>query len=186
MYYNSYYWYWENAFDDKWINKVHKLAKKEGIRQGTVGTEKRVDSEMRASNICFLDQRWMHDSFRPYIDKANKSAGWNFEWYRSEPIQYTEYKLNQFYNYHADTFPIPTKTGTQRKLSAVISLNDSSEYEGGEFKIMTNPLNIIEVPALKKKGTIIVFPSTIWHKVEPITKGKRYSLVVWCEGFDFR
>ena len=186
MYFKNYFWYWENAFDDKWINRVHKLAKKEGVRQGTTGPEKRVDLKMRSSNICFLDQRWLHDSFRSYINQANKNAGWNFEWYRTEPIQYTEYKLNQFYNYHNDTFPVPTENGTQRKLSAVISLNDSSEYEGGEFKIMTNPLNIIEFSPLKKKGTIVVFPSTIWHKVEPITKGKRYSLVVWCEGFDFR
>ena len=51
---------------------------------------------------------------------------------------------------------------------------------------MLSPQEIIEVPQLKKKGTVVVFPSTSWHKVEPVTKGKRYSLVAWAEGFNFK
>ena len=103
-----------------------------------------------------------------------------------EAIQYTEYGLNEFYNYHLDSHVVPTKNNRQRKVSVVVSLNNSSEYEGGQFKMMLDPNRVIEVKELKRKGTVIVFPSNIWHKVEPITKGKRYSLVGWCEGFDFK
>ena len=52
--------------------------------------------------------------------------------------------------------------------------------------MMISPQETREIPELKKKGTVIVFPSSMWHKVEPVTKGKRYSLVAWAEGFDFR
>ena len=37
----------------------------------------------------------------------------------------------------------------------------------------------------KNKGTIIVFPSMLLHKVTPVTKGIRHSLVQWFSGPDF-
>ena len=36
------------------------------------------------------------------------------------------------------------------------------------------------------KGSVIVFPSFVWHRVAPVTKGTRYSLVIWNLGFPFR
>ena len=37
-----------------------------------------------------------------------------------------------------------------------------------------------------KKGGIVVFPSFVWHRVKPVTKGIRYSLVVWILGQPFK
>ena len=62
---------------------------------------------------------------------------------------------------------------------------DSTEYEGGDFEISVNtPTNntIHKVEALQKKGSIVVFPSFVWHRVTPVTKGTRYSLVSWYLG----
>jgi predicted 2-oxoglutarate/Fe(II)-dependent dioxygenase YbiX len=36
------------------------------------------------------------------------------------------------------------------------------------------------------RGTVIVFPSFVWHKVAPVTKGTRYSLVNWSLGKPFK
>ena len=36
------------------------------------------------------------------------------------------------------------------------------------------------------KGSVIVFPSFVWHRVKPITQGTRYSLVVWHLGKPFK
>ena len=36
------------------------------------------------------------------------------------------------------------------------------------------------------KGSIIVFPSHVWHRVKPVTSGTRYSLVVWSIGDPFK
>ena len=38
---------------------------------------------------------------------------------------------------------------------------------------------------LKQRGTIVVFPSFVWHKVTPVKKGTRYSLVSWHLGHPF-
>ena len=34
-------------------------------------------------------------------------AGWNFDWERSESCQFTKYKLNQYYDWHCDSWDKP-------------------------------------------------------------------------------
>jgi len=74
-------------------------------------------------------------------------------------------------------------------------LTDGSEYEGGElefdFRDYAPPMRQ-EIKHLKKckeiltQGSIIIFPSHVWHRVKPVTKGVRYSLVVWHLGYPFK
>ena len=33
--------------------------------------------------------------------------GWNFDWERSESCQFTKYKLNQYYDWHCDSWDKP-------------------------------------------------------------------------------
>jgi len=68
---------------------------------------------------------------------------------------------------------------TQRTLSCIINLND--DYEGGDFIFYKQNLKD-EMKRVKcKKGTVLFFPSSFLypHKIEPITKGTRYSIVSW-------
>ena len=39
---------------------------------------------------------------------------------------------------------------------------------------------------MTSKGSIIVFPSFVWHRVKRVTKGSRYSLVIWNLGYPFK
>ena len=66
-----------------------------------------------------------------------------------------------------------------RKLSMSIILND--DYEGGEFEFYGHKKSIKPT-----KGTVIVFPSYMVHRVKPVTKGIRYSVVAWFCGEPFR
>jgi PKHD-type hydroxylase len=70
-----------------------------------------------------------------------------------------------------------------RKLSLVLQLSDPSEYEGGELQTMSGP-NHCAVD--RQKGLIAAFPSYMLHRVTPVTKGTRYSLVVWICGPSFK
>jgi PKHD-type hydroxylase len=70
------------------------------------------------------------------------------------------------------------------------SLSDPSEYEGGQLQFQfrneddpTTTRNCIEI---LPRGSICVFPSHVWHQVTPVTKGTRYSLVVWSLGYPFK
>ena len=68
-----------------------------------------------------------------------------------------------------------------RKLSITIILSDSIEYDGGEFVFEKGGDEVF-----KNQGTVIVFPSFIRHRVNPVTKGIRYSLVNWFTGPAFK
>jgi PKHD-type hydroxylase len=202
------YWYFDKALSKKECHKIikHSLSKKNRTARTFGLNKKRLSGKeikdlkkRRDSNIIWLRDKWLIDRIRPYINIANSNSGWNFEISSIEDIQFTIYKKNQHYNYHQDSSFVPYDRsdnihlhGKIRKLSMSICLSDPSDYKGGDFKILTHDitdptkLKEIEVKELKPMGSIIVFPSDEYHCVTPVTKGTRYSLVVWCVGKPFR
>ena len=82
------------------------------------------------------------------------------------------------------------KENQLRKLSVTINLSDETEYEGGDLEFDSSTpekiKNIITPNNGKSKGTVVVFPSFVWHRVKPVTKGTKYSLVIWCCGKPFK
>ena len=155
-------------------------------------------SKKRKSNIVWMNDRWIYREIQPYINQANASAGWDFEWDWSESCQFTKYKLNQFYDWHCDSWDKPydkpkdpNSHGKVRKLSCTVSLSDETEYEGGDFEFdFRNADDGSNQPQVCKeirpKGSVVVFPSFVWHRVNPVTSGTRYSLVMWNLGWPFR
>ena len=207
---NDYYWYFKSALTSKFCDDVIKfgLEKKEQMaRTGGFGerelTKKQLSElkQKRNSDVVFLDDEWIYKEIHPYIHHANAQAGWNFEWEHSEACQFTKYKLNQYYDWHQDTWPKPYNHpglrdhGMIRKLSVTCQLTDGSEYEGGELEFdfrNYEPHQREESKHLRKgieilsKGSLIVFPSFLWHRVKPVTKGVRYSLVLWNVGYPYK
>ena len=131
---------------------------------------------------------WLYKICWDYLNTANKNAHWNFQISACEAVQITRYKKNGFYNFHQDgngftRLNMPEDElihGTTRKLSMTIVLNEN--YEGGEFEFFDHKNNLIK----EKMGTVIVFPSYMVHRVRPVTKGIRYSLVAWFSGEPLR
>ena len=84
----------------------------------------------------------------------------------------------------------PDMVGKVRKLSMTINLNQPGEYEGGNLKFDFGPhaggKRFHEVTEIRPQGSIIVFPSYVYHQVTPVTKGTRYSLVLWSLGQPFK
>ena len=145
-------------------------------------------NKKRDSQIAWLYDPWLIDLLTPYIDIANKEAGWYFQWEVIDAIQFTQYKPGQHYDWHRDTAIAPRRDGKIRKLSLTVNLND--DYKGGQMYIDTEEnygkTNPRILKKLKKRGSISVFPADTWHKVEKVTKGTRYSLVVWLKGESFK
>ena len=46
--------------------------------------------------------------------------------------------------------------------------------------------NTMKCKEILPKGSLVVFPSFVWHRVCPVKKGSRYSLVIWNLGWPFR
>jgi|DEB0MinimDraft_4_1074332.scaffolds.fasta_scaffold00309_13 PKHD-type hydroxylase len=80
--------------------------------------------------------------------------------------------------------------GKIRKISMTINLNKPGEYEGGNLKFDYGPhaegKRFHECEEIRPQGSIIFFPSYTYHQVTPVTKGTRYSLVLWICGKPFR
>lgn len=111
-----------------------------------------------------------------YIAKANEI--WNYFVHRMEKPQLARYQVGGHYNWHMDSkAPINDE---QRKLSIVILLNN--DFEGGGLELESHRGENV----LKSQGDIVVFPSFLQHRVNPVTDGTRYTAVSWAYGPTFR
>lgn len=80
--------------------------------------------------------------------------------------------------------------GKIRKISMTCNLSNPEDYEGGDFRFDLGPHagegQYVNCTEIKPQGSIIVFPSHLYHQVTPVTRGMRYSLVMWAIGLPFR
>ena len=170
------------------------------------------DVYIRDSNISWLSDQWIYDLIWPWVYKSNNRSGWHYEFDYAEPAQFTVYNKDQFYGWHSDgpndvhsvkrrkipgvydeahkdksqfTY-VDGLIGKVRKLSITLMLSDPNDYEGGNLKFDRGAHNkdrYVEISdGMINQGSMLVFPSYKYHCVTPVTKGTRYSLVVWFNG----
>jgi len=208
----NYYYYFQNALTPRFCDELVKYGTAQQEQLALTGgqTIKTKDGKYlseedlkdlkkkRDSNVVWLNDYWIYKEIHPYIHEANKLAGWNFDWDFSESCQFTKYKLNQFYDWHCDSWEGPyndpkdlNKHNKIRKLSVTCSLSNPEDYKGGELEfdfrnMEPNKPSIRKCAEISPRGSIVVFPSHVWHRVKPVTKGIRYSLVIWNLGYSFK
>lgn len=204
----NYYYYFKSAIPSKICDEIIKFGLEQKSQIALTGIVKDDDnpteeeikelSSLRKSDVVWMDGAWIYKEIHPYIETANAEAGWNFDWDFSEACQFTIYEKNQYYGWHYDSAPEPyddpnnlNRHGKIRKLSVTISLSDESDYEGGDFEFdfrnndgEKNQSSVCK--EIRPKGSIVVFPSFVRHRVKPVTSGTRYSLVIWNLGKPFR
>jgi|694.fasta_scaffold137274_2 PKHD-type hydroxylase len=175
--------YWLDAFTpeecDTIINNcsVYKTLKAQ--------TQGNTDDDYRVSDITWInptvDFNWMYNRLANItIDLNERFFGFDL-WGFGEALQFTRYQApSGKYDSHIDCFSIG---GAIRKLSFVLQLSDSSDYEGGDLELIYEK---IPEKLPRKRGTLLVFPSFTLHRVTPITKGSRHSLVGWVTGPAFK
>jgi len=140
------------------------------------------DENFRRSKISWMYETVFEDVFDKMWKLTNK-VNEQFFGFHIDTLRYmqlTEYEESYKgeYKRHHDIFWL-NKYNKHRKLSVVLQLTDSSTYEGGELNMEVQgeePRNYFD------QGTVIWFPSFTPHWVNPVTKGKRNSVVCWFEG----
>ena len=204
----NHYWYFSNALTPRFCDEVLQYGKKHQeqlARTGGFEKEKLSKDEIknikkkRDSHIVWMNDKWIYKEILPYVMEANKNAGWNFDFDWSESCQFTKYSPGQYYGWHCDSWAVPYNKpnslethGKIRKLSVTCSLSHPSEYEGGELEFNFNDPEKSKKQNIKKcleilpRGSIVVFPSFVWHRVCPVKQGTRYSLVVWNIGYPYQ
>jgi PKHD-type hydroxylase len=181
--FKSTYVLWDSAVPGELCDLALKNLDWEAARKGTVGGDDNTNLEKRRTDIIWENvMQPLGCIARMYIGMSNKGGEWNFDATGQESTQLTRYRSEEegFYDWHMDT--IPPENGLQRKLTCVILLNNSSEFEGGVLEIEgANPQ-----PLLTNKGSIVVFPAFLPHRVTPVTSGVRYTAVTWASGPAFK
>ena len=186
-----------NQIWQMWPGQIHPEFIKQVISTGEQGVSATAglgfDGSTDNQNYRSSDIKWINcesnqnisNLLWSYAKIANKNA-FGFDVNYLNDIQFTTYKAseNGKYDWHHDTF-WGNPSMSDRKLSLVMQLTDPFEYEGGDFHL-DHQYQQPNREDLRKKGTIIVFPSFIKHCVTPVTKGTRQSLVAWFEGPKFR
>ena len=198
------YYYFKKVLSPDFCDKViehGKTLQSEFAQTGTKKVLKQTKGQknrtkkIRNSTISWVRDVWITKEIDYYVREANKKADWNFNISSSESIQFTEYKVGQYYDWHTDSLNGPhytgEYTGTMRKLSATVSLSDPNDYDGGYLEFDFKDYG--DRPQFKNKcmeilprGSIVVFPSYTWHRVSPLTRGTRHSLVQWNSGPPFK
>jgi PKHD-type hydroxylase len=145
----------------------------------TIGEE----TKFRDSNVMWIptDAELVFDVYQELIGtllRVNQRV-YNFNLTSLETLQYAEYDVDGHFTWHCDG-DLKSDTNDSRKLSFSLLLSD--DYEGGDLELFYGP-EPKKIPV--KKNQMVFFPSTTLHRVTPVTKGVRKSLVGWIHGPDF-
>jgi PKHD-type hydroxylase len=118
-----------------------------------------------------------------YTHEINRNF-FGFDLFQDPPlgINYNVYSgTDNEYPYHRDCNT--PGSSSDSKLTAILNISDNS-YKGGEFFMFFGHDLLIE--EINRPGTLLVFPSFVFHKVSPVTEGCRKTISTWCQGPAFK
>jgi len=149
-----------------------------GIKGGVI------DTKTRTSHISWIPFKKMADMYKD-IERIMKQTNGNHFGFDGMTIteqgQYTEYPEGGFYDWHVDNDVNMSHEPPIRKISMTCLLSPESEFEGGDLELMDEG-KVAKI----KQGHAVFFASFIRHRVKPVTRGNRKSLVMWFGGTPFK
>lgn len=211
----NYYWLFPKAIDSGTCKKIIELGLEQtptvGTTQGTIndarsskvswlGTE-------RLYNLLtpYLEQanqlaEWQFDwDYCELLQFTQYDAGDRYDWHTDGGSDHAA--ALKRYIYGVTNHPLKedgtlpkgyitnnNMVGKVRKLSLTLTLSDD-DYDGGDFEFniaQESKLEVTQCKQLRERGSIVVFPSFVSHRVTPITRGTRNSLVMWALGRPFK
>ena len=182
-YFKQDHFYWDQCASSDLVDSINNLGGGLEIMEAQIGSTLETSSlhvQSRVSSVSWIqptpESQFMYDFIQDKVDRIN-FYHYGMDLRGMEHFQYTRYPVGGHYVYHND---IIINQDGMRKLSIVLCLSDSSEYEGGNFLFMPHGHNPESIRF--QKGDLIAFPSWVPHKVEPVTGGIRRTLVTWVYG----
>lgn len=175
---------WPSALTAEECAAIIRRADHYSDQSATVGFDKssRSDQAYRSSTIRWFDLHREKDIVQRLMQFVEASNRTNFGVDIVAPyeLQFTEYHgvRQGKYDWHQDVW-LESPRPFDRKLSVVVQLSDPQDYEGGAFEFFG-----LQQPGatFAPRGSMLIFPSFLQHRVLPVTRGERRSLVTWVEG----
>lgn len=177
--------WWNDGFSHREIKDIISIGEDYAQDDASIDSG-RIDDGIRKSKVAWINHNsrtaWLYDKLA-FIARQLNGQFFDMDLYGFvEDFQYTVYNSEQsHYTWHMDKGA--GAGASPRKLSLVLQLSDPSEYDGGDLEIMTSAY---PTTLEKKKGIVHAFPSYVLHRVTPVTRGVRRTLVIWVSGPKFR
>ena len=183
--------YWENFLSPEEIHRLQNLPEWGQCQDAVVGygsSNSSVNTNIRISKVawCFpnADNQDLWHKIVHAVANINRTV-FHFDLEGCyEAAQLTVYNAedNGNYNWHVDLSPFTSEA--PRKLSMSLLLSDPADFDGGKLEVKTDSdtAHVLE----QRLGRAWFFPSWVLHRVSPVTRGQRKSLVLWVGGAPFR
>jgi PKHD-type hydroxylase len=166
-----------DAITDYGDRLIHQKAE---IARGREGID-----DVRVTRLAWIERN--ADTARIYDRVAQIVLELNQRLFRFtlaglENFQYTVYDGQEggHYDWHID---YGRQSARPRKISLSVQLSDPADYDGCELQFQVDSKPAI---APRTRGAVIAFPAFFLHRVTPVRRGLRKSLVVWATGPEFR
>ena len=168
---------YKGSLTDEECDKIIEVGNEQEKQDAGIFANSEGDEKVRRTQISWIRDSWISQLQEFYFKDANANA-FGFVADLMPAAQFGTYKKGDFYDWHYD---VNWESDRQydRKLSIVIQLSNPNDYEGGVFEFQ-HPFE--QPKGFKERGSVLIFPSYITHRVTKITKGERKSLVNWLEG----
>ena len=172
------YQVWPSSLTNDQIQSIMDACLDEPELDAKTFSSKDVLSDVRVSSIRWISSPGIKDLLWSYVRRANYDA-FNVDVDNNCEVQYTEYHASAggHYDWHQDVH-WNGQADNDRKISVTVQLSDADNYQGGNFEFDELKTNA----DFRSKGTVLVFPSYIRHRVLPVSSGVRQSLVAWFKG----
>jgi PKHD-type hydroxylase len=174
-------------FTPEQCQKIIDCGRRQKPQQAQVGMNKPeggVDTKKRVTTISWIpfeEMKPMYNDLNNFIQTANENHFGFGDIQITENAQFTEYPEGGFYDWHMDCDVNMQHEPPVRKISMTLLLSPENQFEGGDLELMAKGKK-----AKLKQGHAIIFASFLNHKVNPVTRGVRQSLVCWFGGKPFR
>lgn len=147
----------------------------------------RSDHNLRRADLAWIDEReggeWIMDRIMECVADANRKY-FDFaltEFGESPQVaRYTAERQGHFV-WHSDIGE--GALASRRKLTMVVQLSDGDHYTGGNLELQADANIRVANTA---RGSAVLFPAFVLHRVTAVTGGERYSLSTWVHGPAFR
>ena len=176
-------------FSPEQCQMIINAGRSEPKTNASVGSDKGIkggviDTKTRTSHISWIPFKKMKEMYKDIekIMKATNSNHFGFDGMQiTEMAQYTEYPEGGFYEWHVDNDVNFQHEPPVRKISMTCLLSPENEFEGGDLELVKEGQR-----ASLKQGHAIFFASFIRHRISPVIRGNRKSLVMWFGGTPFK
>jgi PKHD-type hydroxylase len=172
------YQVWPSSLSREDIDRITAIARRQTTEGATVFSSAEGMQGVRSCTVRWLDDEWIQSLLWPYVEQAN-SRGFDIAVDGRSEMQIAEYSAQHgdHYGWHHDV-EWSGQSGLDRKLSITVQLSDADAYEGGDFEFDEVKTNA----DFRSKGTVLIFPSYLRHRIHPVTSGTRCALVAWFFG----